>query len=168
MDDNRRTDCDCIGGYGDFFSVMPNMSDVRADIHETGNGMAGPVYSQVLEPFANLVEQHDGNRFRIFADAKGSDGGNAHEEMFIENPAMGDIAQCLPENVIAQDKIGGYESCQVSHTGKRVKGMKDHDDGIQDGAGGQADFHSPHCSPEMLLTVPAPLHQVRVYVRLIR
>ena len=139
MNDDRRTDGDGIRSYGDFFAVLPDVGNVGTDIHETRNGTTGPVYCHDLEPFANLIKKHDGNRFRVFSDAKGTNRRNTHEEMFIENPAMGDIAQCLPENVIAQDKIGGYESCQVSHTGKRVKEMKDHDDGIQDGAGGQAD-----------------------------
>ena len=139
MDDDCRAYGNRIGCYGDFFAILPDMGDVGTDIHETGNRMAGPVYGQVLEPFTNLIKKHDGNGFRVFSDAKGTDGRNTHEEMFIKNLATGDIAQCLPEDIIAQDEVSCYEPGQVCRIRKGIDGLKNHDGYIHDGAGSQTD-----------------------------
>ena len=82
------------------------MSHIWTDIHQMGDTVAALAFGVTLEEFANLEEKHHENGLRKFvlgtrkeADAESSDGGNRHEEMFIERIATGDtfpsLMQCL-------------------------------------------------------------------------
>ncbi len=49
---------------------MPPLRDyvggIRPDIHQAADGTAGLIDRIALEPFADLIEQHDGDTFRVF------------------------------------------------------------------------------------------------------
>ena len=79
---------------------------VGADVHEGGDGLAGPAHGVVLEELAGLVKEHDEDGLGVFAGGEGSHSGQGHEEVLVENLAVQDIADGLPEHVPADDGVG--------------------------------------------------------------
>ena len=58
-----------------------------------------------MEVFANLVQYHDRDAFRIFRNAHCADGRNRHQEVLVEHFAMADVADGAPQHVVARDQI---------------------------------------------------------------
>ena len=52
------------------------------------------------------AEKHDSYSFGIVADAKGADGGNGHEEIFIERLAFENVFPRFPQDAVAQEEVG--------------------------------------------------------------
>ena len=75
-------------------AVHLNVRVVWADIHKGGNVLAALADGVALEEFSDLVEQHDGDGFVIIAalfvdrQCECTDGGDGHQEVFIEHPAV--------------------------------------------------------------------------------
>ena len=78
---------------------------VRTDVHQLRDGFAALVNRLILEVFANLVQYHDRDAFRIFRDAHCADGRNRHQEVLVEHFAMADVADGAPQHVVARDQI---------------------------------------------------------------
>lgn len=58
-----------------------------------------------MEVFADLVQYHDRDAFRIFRDAHCADGRNRHQEVLVEHFAMADVADGAPQHVVARNQI---------------------------------------------------------------
>ncbi len=82
---------------------------VGADIHQVRDVPAGAVDGVILEELADLVKEHDGHRLQILLQQKRADGGDAHEEILIEYLAVANVAEGLPQHLVAEDEIGGQE-----------------------------------------------------------
>ena len=85
--------------------------------------MARIIDGLILEKFTDLIEEHNCNGFRVFANDEGTDGRQAHEKMFIEDTAVTDIFQGLEHDVVAEDDVGGDKDGQVYRVRKTEKGM---------------------------------------------
>ena len=78
---------------------------VRANVHQLRDGFAALVNRLILEVFADLVQYHDRDAFRIFRDAHCADGRNRHQEVLVEHLAAADVADGAPQHVVARDQI---------------------------------------------------------------
>ena len=88
------------------------MGAVRANIHKLGNGAAGLVHRQALEQLAHLVEEHNPHRLGVLTQHQSAQGGHAHEEVFVKNLAVGNVANGLPQHIPPHYKIGDEEDGQ--------------------------------------------------------
>ena len=102
--------------HGDFLrihllllSVPQDVGVVGADIHEGGDGLAAAAYGDGLEELADLIKEHDRRGFGVLPDGESAQGGDRHQELFIKDLAVGDVAQSRPEHVPADDQIGNDE-----------------------------------------------------------
>ena len=77
------------------------MSSVGADVHKTADGVTGTVYRKVAEPFAELIKQHNGNGFHVFAESKSAEGGYGHKEAFVKNFTVNYILSGFPDYIAA-------------------------------------------------------------------
>ena len=84
------------------------MGDVWTDVHEVGDAVTGLAFGVALEEFANLKEEHHEDSLWILClgsreetDEQGTDGGDGHEEMFVESVTMGDALPGLVERLMA-------------------------------------------------------------------
>ena len=95
------------GFRGDFdaFAVPQDRRGIRAQVHQLGNGTRGTSDCQSLEKLSDLIEQHHGNRLRIFPDDERADRGHAHQEMFIEDASPQDVDKRPPHDVAAQNEV---------------------------------------------------------------
>ena len=82
------------------FHLIPGyaVNHLGTKVYSRHNLAAASVAGQVLQIFTDAVEEHDAHSFRIFLYAEGSQGGNGHEESFIEEFPMGHIFQGCPYN----------------------------------------------------------------------
>ena len=88
-------------------TVLPlQVGGVGADIHQGGDGLAGAAHGIVLEQLTHLVEEHDEDGLGVLAGGEGAHGGQGHEEVLVEDLAVSDVAEGLPQNVPANDPIG--------------------------------------------------------------
>ena len=78
---------------------------VRTNVHQLRDGFAALVNRLILEVFADLVQYHDRDAFRIFRNAHCADGRNRHQEVLVEHFAMADVADGAPQHVVARDQI---------------------------------------------------------------
>ena len=78
---------------------------VRTNVHQLRDGFAALVNRLILEVFANLVQYHDRDAFRIFRNAHCADGRNRHQEVLVEHFAAADVADGAPQHVVARDQI---------------------------------------------------------------
>lgn len=67
--------------------------------------LAGSGDGTVLEEFAYLAEEHDGDRFGVLAKTECADCGDGHEEVFVEDFSVGDVAGGTEEDVKADDEV---------------------------------------------------------------
>ena len=112
LDDDDRADCDLVRVDLFELAVYLNVRVVWADIHKGGNILAALADGVALKQLADLVEQHDGDGFVVVAalfvnrQRERADGGDSHQEVFIEHPAVTDALAGLFKNVVANDKVG--------------------------------------------------------------
>ena len=85
-----------------------HVSDVGPDVHQMSDAITALTLGIALEEFANLEEEHDEDRLRKLrlsawqeTDTKGTDGGDRHEEMFIEHLALSNALPCFMERFVA-------------------------------------------------------------------
>ncbi|MBR2390412.1 MAG: hypothetical protein IKA94_06415 [Mogibacterium sp.] len=81
------------------------MDHFRPKVHGLHDLLPAPLHSPVLEVFAHPVEQHNTHSLGVFADQKRADGGDGHEEVFIEHMAFGQVPQGSLHNIPAQQYI---------------------------------------------------------------
>ena len=79
---------------------------VGTDIHQRCDGFAAPDYGHILKQLSGLIEQHDRDRFRVFADGKCADGRDRHQKVLVEDFAVQDVADCPEKDVGTDDEIG--------------------------------------------------------------
>ncbi len=84
------------------------MGDVGPDVHQLRNAPAAAVFSQFLEHFSYLEEQHHGDRFGELGlrsgeetYPKGPDGCYTHQEMFVEGFPFKQPFCSFRQNVVA-------------------------------------------------------------------
>ena len=80
-----------------------------ADVHHLCDGVARFVDCVVFEEVTDLIEQHDCYCFGEFRQAECADGGDAHEEVLVEDMARCDVAGCFLENRPTEHQIGNEE-----------------------------------------------------------
>ena len=99
-------------------AVLFQVGGVRANVHQFADVPAAFAHSVALEPFSNLIEQHDCNGFRVVAalfvesQNQGSYGGNSHEKTLVKDLAVPNAFHGLEQNVIADDPIIHQIGCQ--------------------------------------------------------
>ena len=78
---------------------------VGADVHKVGDGAAAAVHRHALEELPYLVEEHDRHALPVLAAAEGAHGGHRHEEVFVKDLAVFDVADGPPQHIPADDEI---------------------------------------------------------------
>ena len=94
-----------------------------------GNTLATLSFGIALKQFANLEEQHDENGLRKLrlstgqkADEQGSDGGNRHQEMFVESLAVNESLSRLFQRIVTNQQIG-YQIDQQQLPGRQFESV---------------------------------------------
>ena len=103
---------DFIGRDGEEASIPFYVGCIRADVHQMGDAVTASAFCIVFEQFTNLKEKHDKHglgKFRFSpwekTDAKGTDGGQGHQEMLIEPIAFGDAFAGFSQGVVTDKQI---------------------------------------------------------------
>ena len=112
---DRRADLDFVGEYLLLSAAAQNARRIGADIHERGDGAARTLHRIALEPLADLVEQHNGDALGVVAERECADGCNRHEEIFIKDAPVTDVHRGAPEDVPADQRVGGEEENHAGH-----------------------------------------------------
>ena len=101
---------------------------VGADVHEGGDGSPGPIHRVALEQLAHLIEQHDEDGLRVLSDGQGADGGQGHQEVFIKDLPVGDVAYRPPQHIPADHGVGHQKNGQPPPPGQgeQDRGYKQH------------------------------------------
>ena len=76
-----------------------------AQVHSFHNLAAAAAGGNLLKELAYAVKQHNAQCFLVAADAEGTDGGNGHEEVFVEDLTAADVAQCFLQHRAAAEHI---------------------------------------------------------------
>ena len=94
-------------------AVTLHVSCVRADFHQVRDAVAAAALGVTLEQFAHCEEQHDEYRFRELglrsgqeADAEGTDGGQGHEEVLVEDISAGNAFDRFFQGAGADEQVG--------------------------------------------------------------
>ena len=103
------------------------------DVHQVGYTLTALPLSVALEEFANLKEEHHEYCLGILglcagkkAYAQGTNGGDGHQEVFIEHVAADDTLGRLPQSVVADEQVG-HQVDQQQLPGGQVTSLLDHD-----------------------------------------
>ena len=94
-----------IGVHLFFLSIPHHIGVIGAEIHKLGDVAAGLSHGNALEPFTDLIEQHNGDGFPVIAQYKGADGGNRHEEFLVHQVTVQDLADSTPQDIPADNEI---------------------------------------------------------------
>ena len=88
------------------------MRHVWTDVHQVCNALTALALGIAFEQLTHLEEQHDEDGFgklrlgsREEPDAKGTDGGHRHEEMLIEDIAVGNTFNSLMQGLVTYYNI---------------------------------------------------------------
>ena len=97
--------------HPDQLSVLLQIGIIRSDIHQFGNVPPAFAHGIALEQFADLVKQHYGDGLVIIAgfqqaDDQGPNGGDGHEEVFVEHLAVQDPFEGFPQDIMSDDEVG--------------------------------------------------------------
>jgi hypothetical protein len=82
---------------------------VRAYVHQSGDGFLRIRNSLLLEIFPDLIEQHNGNGFRIFADYKRSYRRYRHQKIFVKNLTAENVPHGADDDIRTKQHI----SCKI-------------------------------------------------------
>ena len=109
-------DFSCIHFFGRDGLSLPaalHLGCVRTDFHQVRDAVAAPALGVTLEQLAYCEEQHDEDRFREFglrpgqeADAEGTDGGQGHEEVLVEDVSAGNAFCRFFQGAGADEQVG--------------------------------------------------------------
>ena len=96
---------------------------MRADIHHICNRSLRLLHRFVLKPLPKLVEQHDGDGFRILADTECACRGNGHEQVFVKDLTFhkrfgGFNEDVEPEHEVCENEAGDGDGLMF---GEQVK-----------------------------------------------
>lgn len=81
----------------------------RPQVHGFHDLAAAPGHGLFFKIFADAVEQHDADGFREAAHGEGTQGGNAHQEVFIQHVALEQVAAGGFQHRQAQHQVSGHE-----------------------------------------------------------
>ncbi len=86
----------------DFFelSVYFDIGKFGTDVHQGRDRLARLIDRIGLEPFADLIKQHDSDRFAVFSQRQGTDRCQGHQEIFIKNLSVHDISARFYQYII--------------------------------------------------------------------
>ena len=109
-----------IGVHLFFLSIPYHIGVIGAEIHKLGDVAAGLAHGNALEPFTDLIEQHNGDGFPVIAQYKGADGGDRHEEFLVHQVTVQDLADSTPQDIPADNEIRHTvgQSCQMPSSGR--------------------------------------------------
>ncbi|MPM86588.1 hypothetical protein SDC9_133678 [bioreactor metagenome] len=71
-----------------------------------------------------MIEKHDSHRFRILLDVESAQGGDRHQEIFIEQLAILDVQERAPHDVVACNQIRSHKQCQRNHSTDRCENCR--------------------------------------------
>ena len=97
--------------------------EIRPDIHQRADILPAFSDSVALEELADLVEKHHGHGLVKIpgfqqADGQGAEGGDSHQEVFIEHLPVQDPPERFPQDVIPNDSVGNQVQ---QHPGKALQ-----------------------------------------------
>ena len=93
-------------GADPFLPAVPqHVGVIGTQVHQRGDIPPAFAHRDALEPFADLIEQHDRHGFPVIPQGKGADGGDGHQELLIQQVAPKDLAQGAPQDIPADDEI---------------------------------------------------------------
>ena len=93
----------------------------------------------MLKELTDAVEQHNAHGLRVHADGERAQGGNAHQEVFIENLSMGNIFRSGQKDACAQNQIADDKYRQRYHRSSAgvAQHLTDHEKDCADDDGNQ-------------------------------
>ena len=94
------------------FAPLHQVDDLGAQIQRLHDIAAALFHSLVLKIFTNAVENHNAQRLGIIADGKGAQRGDAHQEIFVQRPAVDEVDGGLLQHAPAAVDIAHHEQNQ--------------------------------------------------------
>ena len=136
LHDDLRADFDFVGVTAYKFSIFFHVCVIGADVHELADIPAAPADGIALKPFADLVEEHDGDAFHIVAILVESkphraDGRDRHQEILVERTTIPYALRCLDDDVIADDEVRHDVEEEARQTRHGQLAQDDHQGGRQ-------------------------------------
>ena len=130
LDDDGRADGDVVRINAGKLSILLNIRVVWADVHEIRDVVAALSDRIRLKPFADLIEQHDGDGLGVVAvliDGKRerAERRDGHEQAFVERLLVHDAAHSLVKDVIADDEVR-YEERDEARRSRERQLRRDH------------------------------------------
>ena len=91
----------------DFFAAVVRFAACRVgtDRHQFLDRAAGTLDRHVLEQLPDLIKEHDRHGFRIFPHGERADRGKRHQEVFIEQLAVQQVASRFPQYAPADEQV---------------------------------------------------------------
>ena len=131
LDQDNRTNADII--RPDFFRSAVCLHEVCiiwSDIHEVGNIAAAAPDGIGLEPFADLIKQHDGDALSIISvlidsQSHGTNGCDSHEQAFVKGLTAPNALARFDEDIIADNQIR-HEICEKTRRARKRQICQQH------------------------------------------
>ena len=92
---------DLLGVDARFLAVAQHDGEVRAQLRQRGNGLAGALDGDLLEQLADLEKDHDRRSLAPVLHRNGADRRQRHQKVFIEDLTAQNAADRVPEDVIS-------------------------------------------------------------------
>ena len=111
---NNLAKCNRFRANNNQFAISIHSGRIRANIHQISNRLSGTLHGHVLEKLANLIEQHNSNRFWVLSNDKCANGRKAHKEVFIKHTAFGDVFDSPYHHITAQYNVGDNQKTKLN------------------------------------------------------
>ena len=107
---------------------------IRADVHQLADVAAALADRIALEPFADLIKQHDGDGLRIIpvvrdGQGDGTDGRDRHQKALIEHLPVAYALERLDQDIITDHQIGDHVQKKPDRPFRRHEMQHDHERG---------------------------------------
>ena len=132
LDDNDAAGLDLVGVYLLELPVRLDVGVVGPDVHQLADVAAAFADGIGLEPLAHLVEEHDGDRLGIVpaslvdGQQDGAYRRHRHQEVLVEDLAVFNPLERLPEDVVADRQVGDHVEGKPQDPFRRDKGQHCH------------------------------------------
>ena len=132
LDEDGRADGHRVGADALQTVRLHEIGVVGADVHELRDVAAAAADGIRLEPLADLIEEHDGDAFRVVAvlvdrERHRANRRHGHEQALIERLTAPDALARLDENVIADDEVRHEVREEACHAREWHIGQRDHE-----------------------------------------
>ena len=87
-------------------AALPHMDGFRPQVHQFAHGPAGTAHRALLEIFSHAVEKHHPDGFGIIPQEHRSQGGNAHQEIFIHGTPVPQPQKSRLQYIPAYQQVG--------------------------------------------------------------